>query len=87
LAGPASNPTGIGAAIRLRYGEKPGPWREIHAGAGYWSVDSPVAVLGMATEPTALEVRWPGAVMRTYPLPKGAREVRVAPDEPLQQVK
>jgi hypothetical protein len=87
LAGPATNPTGIGAALRLHYGDKFGPWREVHAGAGYWSMDSPVVVLGFAAEPTALEVRWPGAILRTYPLPPGAREVQAAIDEPLKRVK
>src|SRR5437764_4422454 len=40
LKGPPGNPNGIGAAIRLMAGDKPGPARAVHAGSGYWSHDS-----------------------------------------------
>src|SRR4051812_14832136 len=41
LAGPARNPNGVGAILRLGNG----PAREIHAGSGYWSQDSTMQVL------------------------------------------
>ncbi|HEY6107588.1 MAG TPA: CRTAC1 family protein, partial [Gemmatimonadales bacterium] len=59
LIGPPANPTAIGARMRLRYGEKEGPVREIQAGSGYWSQNGAVQVLGRSGEPTALWVRWP----------------------------
>jgi hypothetical protein len=39
---------GIGAQIRLKSGDRQGPLREVHGGSGYWSVDSPVSILGYA---------------------------------------
>ncbi len=80
LRGPAANPTAAGARVRLLYGDRPGPTREIHLGSGYWSVDSAVSVLGMDGEPTALEVIWPGGQKKREPIPPGAREITVGPN-------
>src|SRR5207302_8115866 len=44
LAGPAGNPDGIGAVVRLDFGGKLGPAREVQAGSGFWSQNSPVQV-------------------------------------------
>ena len=77
LKGPPGNPNGVGAAIRLLAGARPGPLREIHAGAGYWSQDSVVQVMSSAEPATALWVRWPGGKTTQADLPKGAREVAV----------
>src|SRR5439155_11398669 len=60
LKGPDRNPSGVGAVLRLKYRERFGPAREIHAGSGYWSQDGAVSVLGKAEEPAQLWVRWPG---------------------------
>ncbi|HSD32420.1 MAG TPA: FG-GAP-like repeat-containing protein, partial [Gemmatimonadales bacterium] len=68
LVGPLANPTAIGARIRLRYGEKEGPVREIQAGSGYWSQNGAVQVLGRSGDPTALWVRWPGGREQVVPL-------------------
>ncbi len=76
LAGPPENPRGIGAALRLTFGGRQGPVREIQAGAGYWSVSSATQVLG-GRGPTALEVRWPDGTRQTVAIPQGQREVRV----------
>lgn len=78
LSGPSGNPSAIGATVRLKYGERSGPWRELHLGAGYWSCDDPVAVLGKSGEPTAVEVRWPDGKMMTAPVKPGEAEVRIA---------
>jgi hypothetical protein len=78
IAGPPGNPFGIGAAIWLKSGNQLGPAREIHAGAGYWSQDSPVQVLGRLPEPMQLGVRWPGGKITMVDLPKGAREIQVS---------
>lgn len=80
LRGPAKNPSGIGAAMRLLFGQRPGPLREIHAGSGYWSQDSAVQVLGTPEAPTHIEIRWPGAKAVTAAVPLGAREIEVSLD-------
>jgi hypothetical protein len=85
LKGPAGNPTGVGALIRLRFGERWGAAREIHAGSGYWSQDSATAVLGCPATPTAVWVRWPGGTARVSPLPAGADEVWLYPDGRIEQ--
>jgi hypothetical protein len=77
LEGPTGNPFGIGAVLWLRYGNRTGPAREVRAGSGYWSQDSPVQVLGLGEVPRAIEVRWPGGRVTTSALPAGARAVRV----------
>lgn len=77
LVGPAGNPTAIGARMRLRYGEKEGPVREIQAGSGYWSQNGAVQVLGRSGEPTALWVRWPGGREEVVPLTRGQAEITV----------
>jgi hypothetical protein len=75
LLGPAGNPCGIGAVMRLDYGDRLGPAREVHGGAGYWSQDGAVQVLGMTKEPVGLWVRWPGGKTNLTKLPAGAREI------------
>ena len=78
LAGSAGNPTGIGAVMRLRFGEQWGPAREVHGGSGYWSQDSAVQVLAIPRSPTAAWVRWPGGQTTTAELPAEAREVELS---------
>jgi hypothetical protein len=87
LKGPAGNATGIGAAMRLVYGERFGPVREVHGGSGYWSQDGAVQVLGMSRQPSGLWVRWPGGKATTMPLPPGAREVEVSVDGRVKVIK
>ncbi len=77
LAGPPGNPAAVGAQIRLQYGERAGPVREVQAGSGYWSQNGAVQVLGRAGEPTALWIRWPGGREQVVPLSPGAGEVTV----------
>ncbi|MDH3734994.1 MAG: CRTAC1 family protein, partial [Gemmatimonadota bacterium] len=59
LEGSAMNPSAIGASVRVEYAAGLGPAREIQAGSGYWSSNSPTVVLGLADIPVALRVRWP----------------------------
>lgn len=75
LVGPPGNPTGVGATIRVKSGNRFGPAREIHGGSGYWSQDSPVQVLAWPSSPAQLWVRWPGGKTTTSDVPSGAREV------------
>ena len=76
LQGPGANPDAIGAQVRLVYGERMGPVREIHAGSGYWSSNSVVQVFGKEAAPTAVWVRWPGGrAARTAVTPDAAEAV------------
>ena len=77
LIGPEANPNGIGASIRLRFGERIGPTRELHAGSGYWSQDSAVQVMGTPEPPTQIWVRWPGGQTNSANLPAGCRDISV----------
>jgi hypothetical protein len=79
LKGSAANPTGVGAAIRLFFGPKAGPVREIHAGSGYWSQDSAVQVMGTPERPTRIWVRWPGGGTVSADVPPNTREIEVSP--------
>src|SRR6266699_3433178 len=65
LRGPAGNPQGLGAQLRLIFGQRSGPVREIHGGSGYWSQDGAIAVLGSPEPPTLVQVRWPGGKTST----------------------
>jgi hypothetical protein len=78
LVGPPGNPTAVGAQIRLHYpGNRLGPSREIQAGSGYWSVNSPVQVMGLDGDADAVWVRWPGGRETIEPIPRGQIEVRL----------
>lgn len=79
LKGPAGNSTGVGAALRLFRGGVGGPVREIHAGAGYWSQDSGVVVLGKDMPADVVWVRWPGGRATETAVPKEAAELTVDP--------
>lgn len=78
LRGPEGNPAGVGAAMRLFFGQKAGPVREVHAGSGYWSQDSAVQVLGTPATPTLIWVRWPGGKTTTADVPPNARAIEVS---------
>lgn len=77
LVGSLGNPTAVGAQMRLRYGDRGGPVREVQAGSGYWSQNGAVQVLGRAGEPTGLWLRWPGGREQVVPLSAGQAAVSV----------
>ncbi len=77
LVGPPGNPSVIGAQIRLQYGERAGPVREVQAGSGYWSQNGAVQVMGRAGYPTGLWIRWPGGREHVVPLTPGQAEITV----------
>ncbi|HEY5914538.1 MAG TPA: VCBS repeat-containing protein, partial [Verrucomicrobiae bacterium] len=87
LAGPDGNPRGIGAVIRVDYGDRLGPSREMHGGSGYWSQDGTAQVLGMAQIPVAVLVRWPGGRTTIAKLPPDVREVSLNPEGELKVVR
>ena len=61
----------------MKYANGYGPSREIHAGSGYLSQDSAVAVLGMQSQPTHVSVHWPGGKSTEIPIAAGTKEVVV----------
>ncbi len=78
VRGGAGNPDGVGAELRVVYGERMGPVREIQAGSGYLSQNGAVQLFGLSGTPTAVWVRWPGGATSRVSVPAGAREVVVA---------
>ncbi len=75
LKGPAANPDGLGAVLRLKHADGLGPAHEIHGGSGYLSQDSAVVVLGMPRLPTHVEARWPGGKSTETPVMSDAKTV------------
>ena len=87
LEGPAGNPDGIGAVIRVGTVQQPGPAREVHAGSGYWSQDSAVQVMHGAETPAQIMVRWPGGKTTASAIPNGAKEISVDMNGVLKRVR
>ena len=87
LQGPPGNPVGIGGVLRLAFGQKLGPAREIHGGSGYWSQDSAVQVLSTPEPPTQLHIRWPGGRDQVLAIPAGALEIAVAHDGTVKKLR
>jgi len=79
LEGSPDNPDAVGAQLRVVYGARKGPVREVQSGSGYWSQNGAVQVLGLAQTPTAVWVRWPGGAEAQVEVPAGAREVVLKP--------
>lgn len=87
LRGAGGNPTGVGASVRAIYGgNRTGPWREVHLGAGYWSVDSATPVLARPEPLMAVEVRWPGGRLQRLDVPADARSVQIDGERGLRVV-
>ena len=82
LVGLEGNPSAVGAAVRIRYATGEGPVREIRSGSGYWSSDGAVPVLGLAGEPKAVWVRWPGGQTSETPVQPGQNEVVIREPAP-----
>ena len=77
VQGSPQNPDAVGAQIRMVYGDRMGPVREIQAGSGYWSQNGAVQVFGLSATPTAVWVRWPGGGETRTAVPSGSKEVVV----------
>jgi hypothetical protein len=67
----------LGTQMRLMFGQRTGPMREIHGGGGYWSQDSAVQVMSTPEPVSQIYIRWPGGKTTTHPVPAQAREVVV----------
>jgi enediyne biosynthesis protein E4 len=77
LRGPANNPSGVGAVLRPKFGDRFGAAREVHAGSGYWSQDSTIQILGEKEKLTQLSVRWPGGLTTITNIPAETRELSI----------
>jgi hypothetical protein len=78
LRGPAHNPQGIGAGIRLRQSGRWSGVREVQCGGGYWSQNGATLVFATKDRDAEIEVRWPGGALSRASVPAGAREITVA---------
>lgn len=77
LRGGSANPDGVGAQVRVVYGARMGPVREVQAGSGYWSQNGAVQVMGLSGVATGVWVRWPGGAESRVGVTGGTREVTV----------
>ena len=77
LRGPPKNVLAIGASLRTGRDGHWGPVREIHAGAGYWSMDSSTQVMSLAAAPSQIQVLWPGGKRTESAIPAEAKEIEV----------
>lgn len=74
LAGPAGNPTGVGAQLWWKEGTPSGAVHEIQAGSGYWSQNSATQVISRGSDNATLVVRWPGGKTTASSIPTNTRE-------------
>jgi len=75
LRGPAGNPSGIGAQIRVDEPGKPAILLPIQAGGGWFSQGALPTHLPMASQARQARVLWPGGQETIHTLPPSAREV------------
>ncbi len=82
LKGPSQNPHAIGAQLRVQSATHSGPTREIHAGSGWLSVDSPHPVLARISDNDTLWVRWPGGLETEHRIPNDRTTLQIAAPAP-----
>ncbi|MBT5925528.1 MAG: hypothetical protein HOH33_02800, partial [Verrucomicrobia bacterium] len=73
LKGPANNPNGIGAKLRMidaQTGNKIGPVKEVQSGNGYRSLDSLKTVMAIPNRNNQIEITWPGGKTSTHSISK-----------------
>jgi hypothetical protein len=78
LQGPPFNRSAVGATLRIRANGRDGPVREVHAGGGYWSMDSATPILALPTGAGEIRVRWPGGEESVHTIPAGTRQITLA---------
>ena len=86
LTGPPGNPDGVGAALQIRSKQRVSPMREVHAGSGYWSLNSPTQIMAAPSDAAELDVYWPGGKKTTVKLPPGVAAVQVGVDGQLSVI-
>jgi hypothetical protein len=79
VAGPAGNPSGVGARVRLASSEGLGPVHIVDGGSGWLSQNSPILVLGVSGTPLEIQVRWPGGAFTRTAVPAAVTEVVATP--------
>ncbi|MFM8356980.1 MAG: FG-GAP-like repeat-containing protein [Verrucomicrobiota bacterium] len=79
LRGPAGNPAGVGAILRLESAGRPAPAQGVALGSGFCSGDSPVRIFPVPGTEAVLVIRWPGGALTRVPVPAGARELEAGP--------
>ena len=78
LQGPLGNVDVVGTQLAAMVSEtQRGLVREVRAGSGYWSQDSPVMLVPSPGPVRQLWLRWPRGKGMTVAVPEGAREIRV----------
>jgi hypothetical protein len=87
LVGPPGNPDGVGAMLRLDFGDHLGPAREVQAGSGFWSQNGAVQVMTGSTKPLGIQVRWPGGKTVTGKFSADAKEIEVSLDGSIKELK
>lgn len=87
LVGEGGNGSGLGAVMRLGHEGHWGPAREVHGGAGYWSQDSAVQVLGKPGGQGEIQVRWPSGKAILGPIPAEAKEIAVSAGGTIRQLR
>jgi hypothetical protein len=87
LAGPPGNPDGVGAVMRLDFGDHLGPAREVQAGSGFWSQNSAVQVMSGSVKPLGIQVRWPGGKSVAGKFSADAKEIEVSVDGSVKALK
>jgi len=80
LIGTQNNPKGVGAVVQLKYQNKTGPAREVHAGSGYWSQDSAVLIFGRMDPVEMIRIQWPGGKITETKISSKVREITVNSD-------
>jgi enediyne biosynthesis protein E4 len=80
LIGPGQNPSAVGAKIRLLAVSGASPVKEIQAGSGYWSHNSPVQIFGRASQYSEIRIQWPGGKETRVPVPPKAKSIVIAFD-------
>jgi hypothetical protein len=78
LQGPLTNPSGVGAQVRLRYADgTESPVKTVMAGSGSGGQDDWVPVLALPRPAAEVRVRWPGGREQRVPVGAGDRTVSV----------
>ena len=80
LQGTNDNPLAVGAAVQLIFPNSRCPMKEIHAGSGYWSQDSPILLFGLPETPASVKIRWPRGKITESKIPPGRQEIIVNMD-------
>jgi enediyne biosynthesis protein E4 len=77
LEGHTLNKLAIGAQVAVVTDGRRGPVRELHAGSGFWSMESTTPVLALSKTTTEVWVRWPDGHEQRVPVSPTQRDVTI----------